>query len=212
MGGKISDLRAKLLAASGIDFRSKETAEKEEADQNELSANVMNELSQILVEFSKLLVDDKEVLNPKIFGILEGFKMIRDAHSRILVRSNNEFTRDLVVELLDALDNMEKVFRNYENENDQEIIDLLAGFKKVAYKLNKTLESGGVTRIPSIGLKFNPAVHHAVAQIKNDEVDDQTVLEESSAGYTFNGLVVKPAVVIVSQKVEKKGRFRLWKR
>ncbi len=212
MGGKISDLRAKLLAASGIDFRSKETAEKEAADQKELSANLMNELSQNLVEFSELLVGGDDELNPKIFNIIEGFRMIGDAHSRILVRSNHQFTRDLVVELLDALDNMEKVFKNYKNEENQEIINLLDGFKIVARKISKTLESGGVTKIQSLGLKFNPAVHHAVAQLKNDEVDDQTVIEEVSAGYTLNGIVVKPAVVIVSQKVEKKGRFRLWKK
>ncbi len=212
MGGKISDLRAKLLAASGIDFRSKETVEKETADESELSANVMNELNQILIEFSELVADGSEELNPKIFGILEGFRMIRDAHTRILIRANNQFTRDLVVELLDALDNMEKVFKNYSKDEDQEIINLLAGFKNVANKLYKILEVGGVAKIESLGLKFNPAVHQAIAQVKNDEVDDQTVLEETGAGYTFNGIVVKPAVVIVSKKVEKKGRFRLWKR
>ncbi len=212
MGDKVNDLRAKLMAASGVDFRSEETANEEAADQKDLSANVMNELSQILVEFNKLFVEDDEELEPRIFGLYEGFKMIRDAHSRLLVRAENQFSKQLVIELIDALENMQKVFKGYENETDQVIVDILSGFKNVAARMTTALKNGGVAKIEALGLKFDPSVHKAVAEVKNNDVEEQTVVEEASAGYTFNGVVIKPAVVIISKKVEKKGRFRLWKK
>ncbi len=66
----------------------------------------------------------------------------------------------------------------------------------------------GVEKIESVGLKFDPAVHNAVAEFENNDVEDQTVLEETNAGYKFNGLVIKPAVVIISKKVEKRRGMR----
>ncbi len=212
MGGKINDLRAKLMANSGIDFRTKESIKKDTSDQKELSANMMNELGQILVEFNGLLAENDVELAPKMLSIIEGFRMIKDSHARILERANNKFSRELVRELLDILDNFDKVYKNYDNDPDPEVTNLVGNFKSISNKLYKSLQGAGVSKIDTIGLKFNPSIHQAVTQIKNNDVDDQTVLEEVSVGYTLNGVVLKPAAVIISQKVDKKGRFRLWKR
>ena len=64
---------------------------------------------------------------------------------------------------------------------------------------NSTLEKFGVETINPIDEKFNPDLHEAVTMVPMPDKKSKTVLEVIQTGFTLNGRLVRPALVIVVQ-------------
>ena len=64
---------------------------------------------------------------------------------------------------------------------------------------NSTLEKFGVETINPIDEKFNPDLHEAVTMVPMPDKKSNTVLEVIQTGFTLNGRLVRPALVIVVQ-------------
>ena len=62
-----------------------------------------------------------------------------------------------------------------------------------------TLEKFGVEAINPIDEKFNPELHEAVTMAPMPDKTPNTVLEVIQVGFTLNGRLVRPALVIVVQ-------------
>lgn len=62
------------------------------------------------------------------------------------------------------------------------------------------LQKEGVTRIATLGQSFDPAVMMAVAAETDATLPPQTVLEETAAGYTRHGELLRAAQVKVSRQ------------
>ena len=64
---------------------------------------------------------------------------------------------------------------------------------------NSTLEKFGVESINPIDEKFDPDLHEAVTMVPMPDKKPNTVLEVVQTGFTLNGRLVRPALVIVVQ-------------
>lgn len=64
---------------------------------------------------------------------------------------------------------------------------------------NSTLEKFGVESINPIDEKFDPELHEAVTMVPMPDKTSNTVLEVIQTGFTLNGRLVRPALVIVVQ-------------
>ena len=64
---------------------------------------------------------------------------------------------------------------------------------------NSTLEKFGVESINPIDEKFDPELHEAVTMVAMPDKKSNTVLEVIQTGFTLNGRLVRPALVIVVQ-------------
>ena len=64
---------------------------------------------------------------------------------------------------------------------------------------NSTLEKFGVDSINPIDEKFDPDLHEAVTMVPMPDKKSNTVLEVIQTGFTLNGRLVRPALVIVVQ-------------
>ena len=73
------------------------------------------------------------------------------------------------------------------------------GIINIKKQFEEVFKSFGVEEIKSVGEKFNPEVHEAVARKKQEGVGADMVLEEVSGGYKMNGKTIIPAKVIVSE-------------
>ena len=80
---------------------------------------------------------------------------------------------------------------------------VLEGVEMIEEKINHALESLGVERIESIGKIYDPSVHNVIAVMKNEEEENDIILDEYQAGYKFGGKVIRYAKVIVNKKEEK---------
>ena len=83
-------------------------------------------------------------------------------------------TERLVVELLPAIDNLERAIEHTTADND--INHLVSGVTSVHAQIVNVLTKEGVTVIDPVGQPFDPAFHNAVMQEAASEVPDCTVL------------------------------------
>lgn len=73
------------------------------------------------------------------------------------------------------------------------------GLALIENQLEDTLRKYGLERIQlSVGEKFNPSRHEAIAEIESKEPPG-TVVEEAEKGYLLNGRVIRPVRVKISK-------------
>ncbi len=105
-------------------------------------------------------------------------------------------TERLVVELLPAIDNLERAIEHTIADND--INHLIAGVTSVNAQIVGILGKEGVTAIDPMGDAFDPLAQQAVSQQEDATVPEGTVTAVFQKGYEMGGRIVRPAMVVVS--------------
>ena len=110
----------------------------------------------------------------------------------------------LIKKLLPTLDDLERVIKNADkflagNPDAKIYVD---GVKLVLQKMLKALEERGVTRIESLGKKFDVAYHEALTQMPKSDVAPETIVDEFEAGYMLHDKVIRHAKVVVAKEIE----------
>ncbi len=105
---------------------------------------------------------------------------------------------DLVKQLIDSLDDLSRV-----TAQDPAVVDaktLHEGIEVVNKKLMKALSAAGLELIDPVNEAFNPELHEAVStEPALSREDDHVVSRVFQSGYRFNGLLLRPARVVVKQ-------------
>ncbi|MCS6989911.1 MAG: nucleotide exchange factor GrpE [Chloroherpetonaceae bacterium] len=111
----------------------------------------------------------------------------------------------IIKKLLPTLDDLERVIKNAEKflANNPDAKIYVDGVKLVQQKLFKTLEERGVSRIESLGKKFDINYHEALTQAPRTDVEPDTIVEEFEAGYMLHDKVIRHAKVVVAKAVEE---------
>lgn len=114
-------------------------------------------------------------------------------------RENADFkvyaTADLISELLNIVDDLDRALEHAKEEND-----FVKGVKGIRQNLMKVLESKGLTEIPTDG-KFDPNYHEALCAVEGD--DDGSIAEVFQKGYCIGSKVLRYSKVKVTKKTEK---------
>lgn len=111
----------------------------------------------------------------------------------------------LITELLSILDNFERGIKSAEQKKDYDLLH--QGVDMISKQLHSLLETKGLSRIKSVGQKFDPHQHEAVEVVEGD--DDGVVAEELQSGYFLSGRILRPAMVKVvkaKEKIEKEDK------
>ncbi|GAC1481979.1 MAG: nucleotide exchange factor GrpE [Candidatus Dormibacteria bacterium] len=103
---------------------------------------------------------------------------------------------ELLRKLLPILDNFRRALDHTPSNMDS---GWLEGVKLVARQFEATLAAQGLTPIPALGEKFDPAQHEAIARQETDEEEEGTIIEEMQPGYRFHDRVLRPTLVKVAQ-------------
>ncbi|MDD5541582.1 MAG: nucleotide exchange factor GrpE [Acidobacteriia bacterium] len=114
-------------------------------------------------------------------------------------RERQEFARfanfEMVRDLLPVLDGFELALQV---ESSEALEGFKRGMELVYKKLLEGLKKTGLSPIESLGHKFDPNFHQAVAHEERDDVEDHTVVEEFQRGYLFHGRLMRAAMVKVA--------------
>lgn len=105
--------------------------------------------------------------------------------------------QDLIVELLPVIDNFERALKQNASE---EVSKYLEGFKMMYNNLVTILKSYGVEEINRVGEVFDPNLEQALTTSKDEEKEDEVVLEVLQKGYKLKDRVIRPASVVINQK------------
>ena len=78
------------------------------------------------------------------------------------------------------------------------------GLEMTLKGLLDTLAKFGVSRVEAVGQPFDPGLHEAVMCREDLDHEESTVLQETQTGYLLHDRLIRPAMVIVSQRSEAK--------
>jgi len=82
----------------------------------------------------------------------------------------------------------------------EEFRHFVNGVELIGRQLSEVLSGLGVQPMNSVGKKFDPHLHEAVATELNEEYEPDTILQELVQGYVIGEKLLRPAVVKVSTR------------
>jgi molecular chaperone GrpE len=92
---------------------------------------------------------------------------------------------------LEALDSVERALRIQPGD---------PGLTAVLEQMEAILARRGVTRVETVGTRFDPEHHEAIATQPAADTPDHTVLDEARSGFSLpDGRILRPAQVVVSK-------------
>ena len=104
-------------------------------------------------------------------------------------------------ELLPVVDNLERALEAA--EGDEEILKPIAeGVELTLKSFLDALQKFSIEPVSPQGEPFDPQLHQAMTMVENGEVEPNTVIAVMQKGYTLNGRLVRPAMVMVSKSPE----------
>ena len=114
----------------------------------------------------------------------------------------------LAKETLNLVDNLQRSKLALENDENLKNSDAL---KKIIDHLNviqkdmiSILKKNNIEEIVSIGKKLDPNLHQAMMEVEDQDKEPGTVIEEIQKGFMMKDRLLRPSLVAVSKKVNKK--------
>ena len=105
-----------------------------------------------------------------------------------------------VGELLPVVDNMERALLAATDSGAEGSIT--EGLELTLKSFMDALKKSGVEIVDPQGEPFDPQLAQAMSMVENPDVDPNTVIAVMQKGYTLNGRLVRPAMVMVSKPAE----------
>lgn len=100
-------------------------------------------------------------------------------------------------ELLSVKDGLEMALAASENAS---VESLLEGSHATLKLLGTTMERFGIQVVDPEGEPFDPELHEAISVQASDNVEPGSVVTVVQKGYTLNGRLLRPAMVIVAEE------------
>ena len=111
-------------------------------------------------------------------------------------------------ESLSLIDNIDRAITSFKNDdnlkNNKDLSKIIDGIEIVKNDLISIFKKNGVESIECINKKFDPNFHQAMLEIENNTKEPGTVVQEIQKGYMMKNRLLRPSLVGVAKKSEKK--------
>lgn len=194
-----------------------EREQKQEEKAKEAQGNGENQNPQANDSESEIAFDPKELVteNEQLKSQLSALEAKYKADNEKLVRAlaecenqkkrieadverERKFGNEKILKaLIPVIDSLELALK-HSDINDPAIKPIVEGVQNTTTLLIKELGKFGVEGVDPQGKAFDPNLHQAISMVPSAEVEANCVLSVMQKGYTLNGRVVRPAMVIVS--------------
>lgn len=186
----------------------KEKKQEEERAQEEKEKEIpLEEMTkeQLIEKINQLSEDVKKYfdLYLRAQAEIENLKKRFQKEREEFIRFANE---SLIKDLLNVMDNLERAIAHSQEkaQGPDSLKALKEGVELTLKGMKDVLKKAGLEEVESLGKRFDPNYHHAVDEKADASVEPGTVVEELQKGYILNGRLIRPAMVVVSKKEEKK--------
>nr|WP_198930109.1 nucleotide exchange factor GrpE [Rodentibacter sp. Ppn85] len=105
-----------------------------------------------------------------------------------------KFSKDI----LNTIDNLERALSTPANTEDEGVKALFDGVELTLKELVATVGRFGVEAVGVVGENFNPDLHQAISMQPAEGFESNQITAVLQKGYTLNGRVIRPAMVIVA--------------
>jgi molecular chaperone GrpE len=113
-------------------------------------------------------------------------KQVADAHKFAV--------KKFVEQILPVIDSLEMGM-----QVDGDIDSIREGMQLTLKQFESVMEKQNIASVDPLGEKFNPDLHQAMAMQPSEEYDNGLVSAVMQKGYTLNGRLVRPAMVMVAK-------------
>ncbi len=187
-----------------VKIEASETASQEEQTLETAPKEAEKSEVEILKEKLAQVEQERDTFKDQLYRKAADYENFRRQKEREAAAYLKYAEEGVIKKLLPSLDDLERVIKNADKflANNPDAKIYVEGVKLVHQKLLKTLEERGVTRIESLGKKFDVAYHEALTQMPKSDVEPETVVDEFEAGYMLHDKVIRHAKVVVSKEIE----------
>ena len=105
-----------------------------------------------------------------------------------------EGKREVIVPLLSVLDDLERALQ-WASDGEQPLVQSM---RLIYKKLLALLETQDVRPFDSVGKRFTPDLHEAVAVVDDEDVESGTIVDDLRRGYLWNNELLRPTQVRVA--------------
>lgn len=185
----------------------KETAEKNECQNNEEATNLQQEQENVAEECAQT-----DNVTEELDELKKKYNELNDSHLRLMAEFDNYRKRTLrekadliknggeaaLKNLLPVVDDFERALQNIRNSDDVEAVK--EGVELIYSKFMAYLAQQGVKAIEAVGQPFDTEMFEAVATIPAPELGMKgKILDCVQTGYTLNDRVLRHAKVVVGE-------------
>jgi molecular chaperone GrpE len=195
---------------------SRETENDQQTDQEEVKTyeTVVNETQATSEQVSNEEIEQELLEEEQVSETEQLQQQVADANDNVLriqaemqnmrrraerdVENAHKFALDkFSADLLPVVDNLERALSAINAEDDSQ--------KAIAEGIELTLKSFldvlvrfKIEAVDPAGQPFDANLHQAVSMVPNPDMEPNTVMDVFQKGYTLNGRLIRPAMVVVS--------------
>ena len=144
------------------------------------------------------LTQERTTLYDQLLRRQAEFENFRRRTERERAEVNHRARADVMVEMLPVLDNLERALISADEDISEEGNALRHGVELIYKQFKDALAKLGLQPLNTVGEKFDPNLHEAVASEQSDEHKENTVIEEFQRGYKLGDRLLRPAKVKVA--------------
>lgn len=133
-----------------------------------------------------------------LYAEFENFRR-RNERDRIefLKYGHERFLREMIL----VLDNFERAITQAKSLNQEKgspVAAVAQGIEMIHFQFLDTLKAHGVSEIQTKGMKFDPALHEAIAE-EESELEAGMIVQEQLKGYKLHDRLLRAAKVVVAK-------------
>ena len=115
---------------------------------------------------------------------------------------------NFAAESLLLIDNIDRAIVSFKNDeslkNNKDLNKIIDGIEIVKKDLVSIFKKNGIEAIECIDKKFDPNFHQAMLEVENNTKVPGTVIQEIQKGYIMKDRLLRPSLVGITKKIEKK--------
>lgn len=183
-----------------------EPVEQAEAEQQQAQEEVQTELSpeeEIAGLYAELEAAKQTIADQKdsVVRAAADVENVRRRATQDVEKAHKFALEKFANELLPVIDNLERAIEFSDKENET-LKPVLEGVEMTLKSFEDAVAKFGVETVNPQGETFNPDFHQAMSIQPSNDVSPNTVLAVMQKGYTLNGRLLRPAMVMVSKAAE----------
>ncbi len=174
-----------------------EPTQEQENNQPQVE-NAESDQAQQLEEVQQQAAQQVEEYRDKMLRMQAEMENLRKRTERDVSNAHKYAVEKFTNELLQVKDSLELGL----SAEDIDVTKLREGTELTLKMLNNVFEKFSIDEIYPVDEPFDPNLHEAMTMQESAEHEPNTVLTVVQKGYTLNGRLIRPAMVIVSKAAE----------
>jgi molecular chaperone GrpE len=155
-----------------------------------LAENTLSETEELQEQVSKA--------NDQVLRIQAEMQNVRRRAERDVENAHKYALDKFTADLLPVVDNLERALSTIDAADEaQKAVN--TGLELTLKTFIDVLSRFKIEVVDPAGQPFDAELHQAVSMVPNPELEPNTVMDVFQKGYTLNGRLVRPAMVVVSK-------------